>query len=99
MAPYSFSFLCYKMVNLENYDFVFDFWEAANRRFVQLEAEMTLHDFCYVIFGFCRAQMIDAQAFFKYTNRALLTKATRVAMIDLSMICDCALKVDAGREV
>ena len=42
-----------------------------------------------MIFGFSRAKVIDTQAFFKYTNRALLGKTTQVALIDLSMIADC----------
>jgi hypothetical protein len=49
-----------------------DFWVIANQRFAELEHELNLNNFAFIVYGFVLIEALDSQAFLKCTTRSLL---------------------------
>ena len=63
---------------------------------MQLEHELDLRNFSFLVYGFVHSKVLSAEAFVVATRKALLRNHDRVTWEDLSMILVVAEKLDYG---
>ncbi len=69
------------------------FWIAANSRFLELEHELDLHNFSFILLGFVQTKALDELAFIQFANKAILRNLARIDWKDFSMILNVAEKL------
>jgi hypothetical protein len=62
------------------------FWQETNKRFVELENELDLRDFSFIVYGFVKQNMLNNEGFLKCSYRALLRNSKEINWKDFSMI-------------
>lgn len=74
------------------------FWEAVNRRFIQIEHQLDLHNFAFIVYGFVSSGILDEEGFLRSSTKALLRNINYINWKDFSMLLTVAMKLKFTRE-
>jgi hypothetical protein len=69
------------------------FWQAVNNKFQEIEADIDLHNFSFIVYGFVTSRTLDPEGFLRCTTRALLRNSEQINWRDFSMILTVAHKL------